>query len=311
MSRYPVNKEFFPYSHFTPPIHSAKMAGRLGALMKPPGWLKCDKEVAVTRQKIKEYDNGAVEVLIFEPRKASAALPCLVYFHGGGFFFGGAGYHYRLAKEYSLRTPCKVVFVQYRLTPAHPFPTPAEDCYAALQWTRKNAAGLGIDGERIAVGGDSAGGALAASVTQMSRDRGTYMPCFQLLVYPVTDRRMKTGSHLKYTDTPMWNSRLSAIMWQGYLGTDPTDVRYASPMEAVSFAGLPDAYLETAEFDCLHDEGTAYATALREAGAAVTVNETRGTIHGFDIAQNAPTTKAAVAERIRFMQTYFSRNFSS
>jgi acetyl esterase/lipase len=105
----------------------------------------------------------------------------------------------------------------------------------------------------------------------------------------------------------MWNSRLSVKMWQGYLPDETVgNIAYASPMEAESFTGLPDAYVETAEFDCLHDEGIAYADALRNGGAQVTVNETAGTMHGFDIAENAPVSKSAVDARIRYMQSKFT-----
>ena len=129
------------------------------------------------------------------------------------------------------------------------------------------------------------------------------MPLFQLLVYPVTDRRMNYDSCRKYTDTPMWNAKLSVKMWQGYVQDENApDIAYASPMEAQSFEKLPSAYVETAEFDCLHDEGIAYANALLEAGVSVELNETRGTMHGFDIVQNAETTKAALAARIKFMR---------
>ena len=133
------------------------------------------------------------------------------------------------------------------------------------------------------------------------------MPLFQLLIYPVTDRRMQTESCKKFTDTPMWNSKLSEMMWHNYLQEDnPSNIAYASPMEADSFEGLPDAYVETAEFDCLHDEGIAYAEALRKAGAAVEINETKGTMHGFDIVRNAPTTQKAVAKRIEYIRSRFN-----
>ena len=304
--KYPISKEFFPYSHFAPPIRNAKIAGWMGSLMKPPRWIRRDREVSVRKEYVTSYDGAGIEVLIFEPHGIGKSAPCLVYYHGGGFFFGGAGYHYKLAKQYAVHTPCKVVFVQYRLAPKHPHPTPAEDCFAALQWTFEHAEQLAVDKDRIAAGGDSAGGALAAAVCQMARDRGTAMPLFQLLVYPVTDRRMETGFCRKFTDTPMWNAKLSVKMWHGYIqdGNAP-DIAYASPMEAESFGGLPDAYVETAEFDCLHDEGIAYAEALRGAGVDVETNETRGTMHGYDIVEHAPTAKASVSERIRFMQRKF------
>ena len=306
--KYPINKEFSPYSRMTPPIQNAKMAGWMGSKMKPPRWVQKnrDHEVSIKKENIKSYDGAEISVVVIDPYGLEEVSPCLVYYHGGGFFFEGAGYHYKLAKQYALECECRVIFVQYRLAPKNPHPTPAEDCYAALRWTFENSGKLNVDKTRIAVGGDSAGGALAAAVCQMARDRGTDMPLFQLLVYPVTDRRMNYDSCRKYTDTPMWNAKLSVKMWQGYVQDENApDIAYASPMEAQSFEKLPSAYVETAEFDCLHDEGIAYAEALRKADVSVELNETRGTMHGFDIMQKAETTKAALAARIAFMKKVF------
>ena len=309
--KYPINKEFSPYSRFAPPIRNAKMAGWMGSMMKPPRWVRKnrDHEISMKKETIKSYDGAEIEILIFDPYGIEEPAPCLVYYHGGGFFFGGAGYHYKLAKQYALETPCKVVFVQYRLAPKNPHPTPAEDCYAALRWAFEKADKLNVDKEKIAVGGDSAGGALAAAVCQMAKDRGTDMPLLQLLIYPVTDRRMNYDSCRKFTDTPMWNAKLSVKMWQGYVQDENApDIAYASPMEAKIFGNLPSAYVETAEFDCLHDEGIAYANALLEAGVSVELKETRGTMHGFDIVEKAPTTRAAIKARIEYMKKIFECN---
>ena len=306
--KYPIRKEFFPFSLLAPPIRNAKVAGWMGSKMKPPRWVhkNLDAEVSVQKESVPSDDGSPIEVYVISPTGLNKPLPCLVYYHGGGFFFEGAGYHYRLAKQYALEVGCYVAFVQYRLAPKHPHPTPAEDCYAALQWIYKNAERLKIYHNRIAVGGDSAGGTLAAAVCQMARDRNTDQPIFQLLVYPVTDRRMDTASNRKFTDTPMWNSKLSKLMWQGYLPQEsPPSLSYASPMEATSFKELPPAYVEVAEFDCLHDEGLAYANALEAAGGKVERNELAGTMHGFDIVERAPTTQAAVAQRIAYMKQKF------
>lgn len=306
MGKYPINKEFFPFSHFTPPVRNPRLSGFLGSLMRPPRWIWRDHEIEVTKRLIKSYDGAGIEILIIEPYGVEEPTACLVYYHGGAFFFGGAGYHYKLVRQYALATPCRVIFVQYRLAPKHPHPTPVEDCYSALRWTFENAEALNIDKDKIAVGGDSAGGALAAAVCLMSRDRKTKMPLFQLLVYPVTDRRMQTESCKKYTDTPMWNSRRNRAMWQGYVQDRGTsDIAYASPMEAESFAGLTDAYVEVAEFDCLHDEGVNYAMALADAGYRVELAEIKGTMHGFDFVLNAPTSREAVARRIEYMKMMF------
>ena len=301
MGKYQISRQFYPFALFAPPFKNAEMASKMGSFLRVPRWVIRDDGLHVRQQKIPGYGGEQIDVLILEPKEAGGTENGLVYFHGGGFLFPAAGYHYRLAARYAKETPCTVVFVQYRLTPKHQFPVPVEDCYAAFCWAKEN---LGCGD--IAVGGDSAGGALAAAVAQMARDRLGYCPLFQLLVYPVTDRRMDTESNRRFTDTPMWNSKLSEKMWEAYL-TDPTtpDIAYASPMEAESFADLPSAYVETAEFDCLHDEGIAYAEALRAAGVSVWVNETIGTMHGFDIVQKAPITKSAVAARIDYMREMF------
>ena len=182
-----------------------------------------------------------------------------------------------------------------------------EDGYAALTWAWENAAALGIDPERIAVGGDSAGATVAVASLMMARDRRhPVKPLFQMLPYPFLDGRNQSESCKRYTDTPMWNSTLSSrITPMTRAERGRPDYVYYSPVEAESFQGLPPAYIETAEFDCLHDDGILYGEKLRAAGIPVTLNETRGTMHGFDIVRRAPTARAAVDARIRFMRDAF------
>ena len=302
--KYKIRKELFPFSVFTPLVINGKLLNRLSRYIKPTRRFFRDEACTASSAKIRSYDGADLTAFILTPTGSESSAPCLVYYHGGGFFFGGALHHYRVAKRYATQTPCKLIFVQYRLAPEHPYPTPVEDCYAALRWTFENADFLGIDKKRIAVGGDSAGGALAAAVCQMARDRGTDAPCFQMLIYPVTDRRMQTESQRIFTDTPMWNARLSKKMWRIYL-QDASAFPYASPMEASVFSDLPPAYVETAEFDCLRDEGADYAEALHTAGVATELNEIKGVMHGFDIARNAPITKSSIAGRIEYMQNFF------
>ena len=179
----------------------------------------------------------------------------------------------------------------------------AEDCFAVYRWLLRSAGDLRIDPERIAVGGDSAGGDLAAAVTLMARDRGEKLPCFQMLIYPVTDRRMLTESTKRFPDTPVWGARDSVKMWAYYLPALPAEhIEYASPMEAPSVAGLPPAYLEVAEYDSLRDECLAYGRRLEAAGVPVEYHETHGTPHGFEFITNAPITRAAVAKRIEVLK---------
>lgn len=305
--KYPINKEFFPQSHFYNPIRSARLAGWVGSLFKTPKKLFKDKEIKVTREVIKGYDGGEFEVLIYEPYGLCEPSPCLLYLHGGGFIFGAGEYNYRICKEYCLRCNCKAIFVNYRLAPKHPHPTPVEDCYTGLHFAFENAEKYGIDKSRIGVGGESAGGALSAAVCLMARDRGTDAPCFQLLIYPATDITMNTESNRKYIDTPVWNSELSKMMWPAYVpNRDRDDVCYAAPMQAKYFGELPPAYVEVAEFDCLHDEGINYANAMKDAGVEVEILETKGTMHGFDSVINAPTTQFVLKKRIEFMKNHFN-----
>lgn len=307
MGKYPISKEFFPFSHFTPPI-SEKFLEMAVPNMKTPKFIYKDKELDVVRYEVESYDGEIIEVFLMSPKVLGKNAPCLVYFHGGGFVLAAAGYHYKNAMRYAKEAGCKVVFVNYRLAPKHPHPVFFEDCYAAFCWAYDNADTLGIDNTRMGVGGDSAGSTLAVGVCMMVRDRKHPANIlFQMLPYPFLDARNSSESCKKYSDTPMWNSTLSnRIGPMTKADRSRPDYVYYSPVEAETFENLPPAYIETAEFDCLHDDGILYSEKLRSAGIDVTLNETKGTMHGFDIMQKAATTKMALAERIRFMKKWYN-----
>lgn len=217
-----------------------------------------------------------------------------------------APHHKHLICEYALQTPCKVVFVDYRLAPKHAFPVGVEDCYAAYLWVLNHAKQLKIDTNKIAISGDSAGGNLATAVCLMARDRNTLNICFQMLIYPVTDATQTSESIKRYVDTPVWNSKLNQKMWEVYLKNTPDILNaYASPMQAASLKGLPDAYIEVAEFDCLHDEGIAYANALKQNQIDVELYETKQTIHGFEIATDSEIVKTSVKRRVTALKRAF------
>ena len=309
MAKYKISKEFFPFSHFRPPI-GEKFLKMAVPHMKPPKYIYRDKELDVHRYEIKSYDGEKIECFIMSPKSLSGDAPCLIYIHGGGFVLAAAGYHYKNAMRYAKEVGCKVVFVNYRLAPKHPHPVFFEDCYAAMCWAYDNAAKLDIDTSRIGIGGDSAGSTLAVGVCMMARDRMHPIKfAFQMLPYPFLDARNSSESAKKFTDTPMWNSKLSErIAPMTRVDRNRPDYVWYSPVEAESFEALPPAYIETAEFDCLHDDGILYAEKLREAGIEVTLNETKGTMHGFDIVQKAETTKAAVKARIKFMKKVFAKD---
>lgn len=306
MSKYAISREFFPFSHFTPPINE-KFLALAASNMKPPKKLFCDPEVRVERFRAIASDGYGIECFLMSPRSLKGKAPCLVYLHGGGFVLEAAGYHYKNAMLYAKEGNCRVFFVNYRLAPKNPHPVFFEDCYTAFCRMYANAKKLGIDTARIALGGDSAGAALATGLCMMARDRAHPARFgFLLLPYPFLDARNSSPSCKKYTDTPMWNSVLSEKIGP-MTKADPTrpDYFYYSPAEAPDLSALPPTYIETAEFDCLHDDGILFAKRLSDLGIPVTLNETKGTIHGFDIVQKAPTTLKALKARTEFIKKHF------
>jgi acetyl esterase/lipase len=193
-----------------------------------------------------------------------------------------------------------VVSVDYRLAPENPFPAGVEDCYCALVWVAAHARDLGIDVDRIAVGGASAGGALSAAVAQMARDRSGVPLALQLLIYPVIDDRMETASMRAFSATPIWNSVSNAQMWDHYLGAKRDYVsNYAAPGRSNDLSDLPPAYVMTAEFDPLRDEGISYAQRLMQAGVSTELHCFGGACHGFDlIAPAIELSRRAVDEQV-------------
>lgn len=307
MKKYPIDRQFFPFDRFTPPI-SRDFLRFAVPHMKAPRLLWHDPALKVDTYTVNSRDGAPFTCLLLSPTALTGRTPCLVYIHGGGFVLPAAGYHYQNAMRYAKEAGCRVLFVQYRLAPDHPFPTFFEDVYAAFTWACAHAEQLGIDTARIAVGGDSAGADLAVGLCLMLRERlHPVRPICQLLAYPYLDARGNSESCRKYTDTPMWNASLSQRIGP-MTKVDPKDPAYIwySPVEAPSLTDMPPAYVETAEFDCLHDDGILYARRLREAGVPVVLNETRGTMHGFDIMTKAPITRAAVAARIDYLKQRFA-----
>lgn len=224
---------------------------------------------------------GDIPVRIYRPDSA-AALPILTYFHGGGWVVGDLDSHDNVCRALARRTPCVVVSVDYRLAPEHKYPAATDDCYAATCWTAAHAAELGGDPTRLSIGGDSAGGNLAAVVALMARDRGGPALRHQLLVYPVTDARCDSKSFVENRTGYFLTEVMMKWFWNLYLPT-PADGEHmlASPLRAASVDGLPCALVITAEFDPLRDEGEAYGARLQAAGIATTVTRYNGVVHGF------------------------------
>jgi acetyl esterase len=229
-------------------------------------------------------DGGKLALRLYRAAGAAAEarLPALVFFHGGGWVVGDLETHDPLCRHLANAAGCAVVAVGYRLAPEHKFPAAVEDCQAATEWLAANAAALGIDGARLAVGGDSAGGNLAAVVALLARDRRAPLLCAQLLLYPALDFAMNHGSHRRFAEGHLLT--LATMRWfaEAYI-RGPQDIAdwRASPLRAPDLSGLPPAYVLTAGYDPLCDEGTAYARRLEESGVPVRHRHLPGQIHGF------------------------------
>jgi acetyl esterase len=224
---------------------------------------------------------GDIPVRIYTP-DGDPPLPLLVYYHGGGWVLGNLDQVDATCRELANAAGCVVVSVDYRLAPEHTYPAAAEDSYAAFRWVADNASALGGDSRRIAMGGDSAGGNLAAVVCLMAKERGGPSPSFQALVYPVTDHSFETASYRDNAEGYLLTTTAMRWFWDQYLN-EPGEGRqpYASPLRAEDLSGLPPALIITAEFDPLRDEGEAYGERLRQAGVPVVVSRYDGMIHGF------------------------------
>lgn len=225
---------------------------------------------------------GALAVRLYRPDVSPALLPCLVYFHGGGWVIGGLDSHDVLCRQLALGSGCAVVSVDYALAPEYPFPAAVEDCLAATRWVRTNAQSLGIDPMRMGVGGDSAGGTLATVVAIASRELDGPPLAWQMLVYPTTDQRRVTASHR--TNASGFLLTAESLRWyhDHYLGGTLHDGDWrASPLSCPDLRGLPPALVLVAGFDPLRDEGIRYAQALDEAGNRATLVSFERQIHGF------------------------------
>jgi acetyl esterase len=242
---------------------------------------------------------GPVPVRVYRPEGAppTAGRPALLDIHGGGFVVGSIDMEHGLAVQVARELDAVVAVVDYRLAPEHPFPAGLEDCYAALTWLHDDPDAIGVDAARIAVGGQSAGGGLAAATALLARDRNGPPLCFQLLGIPELDHRLETTSMRTFVDTPMWHRANAVLSWRYYLGEGGGEVSpYASPSLATDLSGLPPAYVTTMEFDPLRDEGILYALRMMEAGVSVELHTFPGTFHGSSAVTTAAVSRRAQAE---------------
>jgi acetyl esterase len=292
-----------------PQIHQASVEEARMMIAAMAGFAGEPPPIAKVESRTAPGPAGDIPLRAFTP-DGTAPLPVLVYFHGGGWVIGGLDTHDVPCRELANRAGCVVVSVDYRLAPESRFPAAPEDCYAATRWVADNAASIGGDPGRLAIGGDSAGGNLAAVVALMARDRGGPSIVHQLLIYPVTDVAQDTPSYRDNADGYLLSAADMAWFWNHYLATAADGENpYASPLRAESLRGLPPAHIITAELDPLRDEGEQYAARLKDAGVEVQLSRYDGMIHGFfGLAAVLDKGRQAMDEAASVLRRRFARS---
>ncbi|MGP4099445.1 alpha/beta hydrolase [Nonomuraea sp. KM90] len=252
-----------------------------------------------------------VRLRIYRPEEPGEGRPGLYWIHGGGMIIGVPEIDDATMLDYVERLGVVAVSVDYRLAPEHPHPAPVEDCYAGLVWTAKNAAELGIDPDRLAVGGASAGGGLAAATVLLARDRGGPGVAFQLLVCPMLDDRNTTPSSHEFAEAVVWDRSANLFGWSALLGdragTDDVPP-YAAPARATDLSGLPPAFVDVGELEVFRDECLDYARRLAQAGVSTEFHLYPGAFHGFDImVPGAELSRRAQQARMSALKRAFRR----
>jgi len=236
-----------------------------------------------------------VRVVIYRPPNATGPVPGYLHIHGGGYVMGSPEMFDLQNKATVREIDCVVVSVDYRLAPDTAHPGPVEDCYAALKWFHANAASLGVDPNRIAIGGESAGGGLTAALGLLARDRGEVPVAFQLLIYPMIDDRTVTRSDPHpFAGEFIWNAQSNRFGWHSLLGHEPGALGvspYAAAARADDVAGLPPTFISVGALDIFLDEDIDYAQRLLRAGVPTELHVYPGAYHGFDMAFDADVTK--------------------
>jgi acetyl esterase/lipase len=276
----------FPSTDLSDPVSARANFARLATAMPVPDTPNLEVEDRTVPA------DPDVAVRIYRPHPAQGAI---VWMHGGGFVMGDLDTEHPWATRLAEASGAVVISVDYRLAPENPFPAALDDVHAVLTWTARHAAELGVDPERIAVGGHSAGAGLAAAVALRARDLQGPPICFQLLNQPGLDDRQQTWSARTFTDTPWMNREKITQIWGYYLGSTPA-TPYAAPARATDLSGLPPAYVASAEFCPNRDEDIDYALRLLQAGVSVELHQWPGTFHGSQAILSAEVSQRQIAE---------------
>ncbi|QLE75705.1 alpha/beta hydrolase [Streptomyces rectiverticillatus] len=275
--------------------------------------LRADGRFEVTELRVPAPDGPDVTLVSARPAGLAGPLPLLYYMHGGAMIMGNAwSVLPRILSEWVLPLEMAVISVEYRLAPRTQYPGPLEDCYAGLVWAAEHAAELGIDADRIIIGGKSAGGGLAAALALLIRDRGGPEPLGQLLLCPMLDDRDSTFSSHQMSGLGVWDLTSSATVWKALLGDryGAADLPpYAAPSRATDLSGLPPAYIEVGSAEMFRDEDVAYANAIWQAGGQAELHVWPGAYHGFDgMAPQAALSRDARDARTRWLRRLLAQS---
>lgn len=244
------------------------------------------EDIRVDQHHVQGRDQAhTIRLRIYRPSAMYPGAPVLLWMHGGGFIIGSPQQNDHQMCHLVRNLGIMVVSVDYRLAPKYPFPTPLADCYAALEWVHANAEALGVDAKRIAIGGESAGGGLAASLVQLAHDRGAIQPAFQLLVYPMLDDRSALQADVAHAELLTWSQQSNRFGWECYLGQGcgaDDAPPYAVPARREDLTGLPPTWIGIGTLDLFYDENVAYAERLRRCGVDCELVVIDGAFHGFD-----------------------------
>lgn len=298
-NKYNIDKSFGLFRYFKTP--DSKFIAYLGKLLIPffDLWIKSDKNVIVKKIKLKNKDHKVTSYLIIPRSLINKKSKCLIYIHGGGFIFSAVPHQYKNAKQYALKSNSIVFFMKYKLI--KPYPASINDIMFLYDNLISNHEKYNLDINNLGIAGDSAGGYLALDLLNRKRDK---LIKFILLFYPFLDDDLTSPSMKKFKDTPMWNSLSSKKVINFYFKNNGEV--FFNKINDLSF--VPDTYIETCEFDCLYDQDIEFYKKINNNLREVILNETKKTMHGYDIASKSLLSKKEIAKRIDVLNHFFNKN---